>query len=87
LVADLKITENYTLKTGNHTLTSPNYDIAYFQNSISKQLPEATIGKVAITENDTKAWSDALAFWQQSWFMWLCIGVAASVILYFSSVC
>ncbi len=85
LVADLKTTEKYALKTGNETLTSPNYDIAYFQNNISKNLPEATIETLTISESDRKTDSNKFSFWQQSWFMWLCIGLAAAGILYFSS--
>jgi Protein of unknown function (DUF3999) len=85
LIADLKTTEKYTFKTGNETLSSPNYDIAYFQNNISKNLPEATIETLTISESDRKIDSNQFSFWQQSWFMWLCIGLAAAVILYFSS--
>lgn len=85
LVADLKTTEKYTLKTGNETLTSPNYDIAYFQNNISKNLPEATIEIPKVDKNEDKTESNQTAFWQQSWFMWLCIGLAAAAILYFSA--
>ena len=83
LVADLKINENYTLKTGNEELKMPNYDLAFFKNNISKQLPEAAILEVKTIATISE--KKEISFWQNPWFMWLCITIGGSIIFYFSS--
>ena len=82
-VADLKSTENYTITTGKPFLIPPNYDLAYFKESISDALPEAQITSIEYQKlentSDTKT-----SFWQQPWFMWLCITAGGLMILFFS---
>lgn len=43
IITDLKVNENYTIKTGNTQLTKPMYDIENFKNNISNNLPITTI--------------------------------------------
>jgi hypothetical protein len=85
LVSDFKAAENYTLKTGNDSLTAPNYDISFFKNSISMQLPEANIAEIKTILNVSETPNKDISFWQNSWFLWLCISIAGMVIAYFST--
>ncbi len=85
LVAELKTSNKYSLKTGNNTLNSPNYDIAFFKNNIPTILPEASISEVKFIENKPELSQNRNSFWQKPWFLWLCIGIAGAIIFYFSS--
>lgn len=82
LIADLKVGEKYTLKTGNNTLQAPQYDLSYFESSIANDLPLATFSK--ITSLAKPVVSIESYFWQRPWFLWVCIGIGGLVILYFS---
>jgi hypothetical protein len=84
VIADLKSNENYVIKTGNPNLMAPVYDISSFKNSISSNLPVAEILDVQ-TPKSTIEVTTKKEFWQESWFMWVCICVAAIAILYFTS--
>ena len=84
VIADLKANEKYTIQTGNPNLHSPEYDLENFKNSINSNLPEAKIydiKHISAKENRTKDQS----FWQQSWFMWLCIGLGGLAIAFFTT--
>lgn len=84
VIADLEANEKYTIQTGNPKLHSPEYDLENFKNSIGNNLPEAKIYDIkhlSTKENLTKDKS----FWQQSWFMCLCIGLGGLAILYFTT--
>ena len=83
-IADLKTTENYTIKTGYPNRMSPNYDLAYFKESISDALPETQIISIELQKQDKTADAQA-SFWQHPWFMWLCIVIAGLMILFFST--
>ena len=62
---------------------SPNYDLAYFKETISDSLPEAQITSIEHHKQGTT--TDAKAsFWQQPWFMWLCISIGGLMIMFFS---
>jgi hypothetical protein len=83
IVADLKSDETYTVKTGNTRLQKPQYDLANFENKIPDQLLETTIYDVKqINPHENKITEKQ--FWQQPWFMWLCIAIGGVVIVYFS---
>ncbi len=84
VIADLKTNENYTVKTGNPDLMAPVYDISNFKNSISSNLPIAEILDIQTPKIATEVVAKK-EFWQESWFMWVCICVAAIAILYFTS--
>jgi hypothetical protein len=84
VIADLKANEKYTIQTCNPKLHSPEYDLENFKNKMSNNLPEAKIYDIkhlSTKENQTKDKS----FWQQSWFMWLCIGLGGLAIAFFTT--
>jgi len=79
-IADLKAEENYTISVGDKKLKKPNYDIAYFKNKVSEELPTLTINN--INHKSKVVLKKELSFWQKPWFMWLCIGLATLFIGY-----
>ena len=84
IIADLKANENYNIQTGNPELNRPEYDLENFKNNINTDLPEATIHDIqhlTAKKNEIKTQS----FWQQAWFMWLCIGLGGIAIVFFSA--
>lgn len=83
LVASLSRNGAYKITAGNDKLDVPDYDISDVTNTTKKLLPIAEIHSIVYeqTENPTKP---SLSFWQQAWFMWSCIGVAALMIGYFA---
>ena len=82
-IAELKSKENYTIKTGFPNLITPSYDLAYFKETISDSLPETQIISIEHQEQN-KATDNPMSFWQQPWFMWLCIIIAGLMLLFFS---
>lgn len=84
VIADLKANEKYTVQTGNPKLTAPEYDLENFKDSMDNNLPEVKIYDIkhAVSQKEN---GQEKSFWQQSWFMWLCIALAGMVILYFTS--
>ncbi len=82
-VADLQAQTPYTISTGSPNLTSPNYDLAYFKETISDALPEAHITEIE-HQKDVEITEKDASLWQKPWFMWLCIGIVGLAILFFS---
>lgn len=84
VVAALKTNEKYSIVTGDKKLKAPQYDITSFKNSISNTLPKARIAQITqSTKTEKKV--KTTSFWQQPWFMWLCIIIAGLIILYFTT--
>ncbi len=83
LVAELNPNEEYTVVTGNAKLVAPSYDLVYFENEMKNVTAEIKMSDVQ-RENTTKKPAAEKSFWQQPWFMWLCIVVGGITILYFS---
>jgi hypothetical protein len=83
VIADLKANEKYTITTGNPNLNSPEYDLENFKNNTNSNLPEAKIYDIK-QQNAEKTSLKKQSFWQQSWFMWLCISLGGIAILYFT---
>lgn len=83
VVAELKSGENYTLQTGNPNAVDPNYDLKYFADTLSTEIPETKITNIRY-ETTIKASAQKTSVWQQPWFMWLCIVIAGITLLYFS---
>ena len=82
LIADLKATEEYTIVVDDK-LSSPQYDLSYFDNSTNIKMPEISINylkKTDVKAQETKQES----FLKSPLFMWICIGLALIVIAYFS---
>ncbi|MEO8761484.1 MAG: hypothetical protein ABI388_08840 [Bacteroidia bacterium] len=85
LVADLKTTEKYKLVMGDKNLQAPQYDLDYFKDKIPKQLPVVHLGIIEPIKTTSKiANTETASFWQQKWFMWLCISLGALIIFLFS---
>ena len=83
-VADLKPGENYTVETGNRKLDFPDYDLSGLDINVHS-LPAAYIGKLQPVTRPTAKAKSAASLWQQPWFLWLCIGVGAVAIAYFTT--
>jgi len=83
LLAELNPDEEYTVVTGDEKLFAPSYDLAHFENEIKNVAGEIKMTNAEQETNDKKV-SEQPSFWQQPWFMWLCIIVAGITILYFS---
>lgn len=85
MIADLEANESYTLKTNCLTLMAPIYDIENFRNQDFSTFPTASFSKVKQMEGIVVTQNDVKMFWQEKWFLWLCIGIAGLTIVYFSS--
>jgi len=83
VIADLRANEKYTILTENPKLQSPEYDLENFKNSINNNLPEAKIYDIKQISSKEKTLKNK-SFWQQSWFMWLCISLGGIVIAFFT---
>nr|WP_315157798.1 hypothetical protein [uncultured Flavobacterium sp.] len=83
IIADLNADENYIIKTGNPNLTAPQYDLSNFKNNISDNLPETAVYEIKKTAN--VAAISKKSFWQQAWFMWMCIIVGGIAVLFFTA--
>jgi hypothetical protein len=84
LIADLTANENYIIKTGNKNLTQPEYDLSNFKNNISGILPQTSIYDVHQTAQ-AKIEAQKRAFWEEPWFMWICIAAGGITILLFTA--
>ncbi len=82
VVADLKAHENYSLIAGNSNWAAPQYDLAYFKETLADTLPETSVASIAQAQEMTATPKSNLG--QKSWFMWICIIVGGLAILYFS---
>ncbi|MEO7975643.1 hypothetical protein [Flavobacterium sp.] len=84
IIADLNANEKYSIKTGNKNLTEPDYDLSDFKNNISEILPQTYIYNMKRNQIP-KNQIDNKSFWQQGWFMWLCIVLGGITILFFTA--
>jgi len=85
IAADLKANETYTLKAGNKKLDAPDYDLSRANPKMYQNLPEARLTPITyVTSEVGIAETNPKSFWQQSWFMWLCISVGGLMIAYFT---
>lgn len=84
IIADLNANEKYSIKTGNKNGSEPDYDLSDFKNNISETLPQTYIYN--IQQNSTaKNQIENKSFWQQGWFMWVCILFGGITILFFTA--
>ena len=65
-------------------MNRPQYDLENFKNNISTNLPEAQITETKQIKNNPEITANK-TFWQQSWFMWLCISIGGIAIVYFAT--
>ena len=83
VVADLKADENFTIATGNENTIAPNYDLESFKSAIKDDLPKAKIIDIVLPQFDAAKFQEK-AFYEQPWFMWICICFGGAAVLYFS---
>lgn len=81
LVAALKANQSYSLTAGNPKLEFPEYDISDVTNTKKTLLPIVEIDGISYNETE-KLVKKTPSFWQQGWFMWSSIGIAALMIVY-----
>ncbi|MFZ0595599.1 MAG: hypothetical protein WAM46_01340, partial [Flavobacterium sp.] len=84
IVTDLNSNESYILKTGNKNLTEPEYDLSNFKNKIAAILPQTYVYDIEQRTNE-KSQVKNKSFWQQPWFMWICIILGGITILFFTA--
>jgi len=86
LVADFKNGETYTLKVGDKNLNTPRYDIEFFKNKISQYLPTLEVSDLKPIPSlvATSIVPVSKPFWQEAWFLWICIALASFVLFLFS---
>ncbi len=84
VIAALKKNENYSIKTGNKIAKAPEYDLSFFKNNISKDLPSVEIENIVARETPQDV-AEKESLWQKPWFMWSCIIITGLVILFFMS--
>lgn len=86
LVADFKKGEQYTLMAGDKKLHAPVYDIENFKDKISQFVPTLQVSDLKIIPVNTIEPIKPVNknFWEQPWFMWLCIALASFLLFIFS---
>ncbi|WP_055447302.1 hypothetical protein [Lacinutrix mariniflava] len=84
VISSLKANEKYTVQTGRKTMDAPEYDLSFFKHNISENLPRLEISNV-LKEEVKQTVAKEQSFWQQPWFMWVCIVLTGLIIIYFSS--
>ena len=82
-ISELKINQNYTIKTGNSKSLKPEYDLQNFIEKIPNSIPEAQIIEIKQQNPEFKTEKNK-QFWQQSWFLWFCIVIVALAISFFT---
>lgn len=82
LISELKASEKYTIVVDS-TLSTPQYDLSYLDDTIQAPLPETQITNLEKYNAKNKENTED-SFWKTPLFMWICIGFALVVIAYFS---
>jgi|GEM_PF-334492 len=87
LVCDLDSKNKYVLKCGNVKLNFPEYDLVNFVSTIPQLMPEASVEKLKEIPDSKKSETQAVkekTFFERKEFLWLCLGLGAVVVLFFS---
>jgi len=82
LISDLKAAEKYAIIVDS-TLSSPQYDLSYFDYNAQIQLPETSITGLKKSNLKSQEMTQD-SFFKSPAFMWICIGLTLIVIAYFS---
>jgi hypothetical protein len=85
LIAELNTNQKYAIYVGDKSLNAPIYDIENFNELDNKALPEIKIQSIQNLTIATKTLDKTKAFYEQSWFMWTCIGIGILVLALFSA--
>lgn len=81
LVANLKDGTEYSLSFGDNKKDRPRYDIDYFKNSISDDVPVIGMKEITKIDVEKKKLED---FFQQKTWIWLGLGIAGIVMVFIS---
>lgn len=85
VVCDFKANQSYTLKCGDDKLKSPEYDLINFVSQIPQLLPEAKLDAMKdIVQTKEVIAEKEKAFYETKLFLWVCLGLGAIVIFFFS---
>lgn len=85
LIADLNKGTRYFLKGGDSTLNVPEYDLINFVNDVPQLMPRASLGKLTpIAPVTVPVIASSKPFYEEPWFMWVCIGAGALILMIFS---
>lgn len=84
LVADLKSNEKYNIVAGDKKLKKPSYDLVHFTDDIAYNLPLLKIENENVITQEKTSVQKEKSFYEEAWFMWVCIGVVAVIILFFT---
>ncbi len=84
LLAELNANQNYAIYCGDKNLNAPIYDIESLHELNNKPLKEVRVQTIQNLINPTKAIIKTKAFYEQTWFMWACIGVGVLALALFS---
>jgi len=82
-IAELQAGQTYSIETGNQKLGMPDYDIASISTVDPDILPEVSIANIKTTLPKL-AKEKTVSFWQQKWFLWLCIALGGMAIAFFT---
>lgn len=86
LIADFDSKMNYTLKCGADTIKIPEYDLINFVTDVPQLMPKAYLQKLKPIANAPTANTEPqTAFYEQNWFLWVCLGIGALVLILFSN--
>ncbi len=80
LIANLKKANNYKIIVDS-TLTKPSYDLGNFISSTTKNIAETSITSFSKNKSKTVLPKNT-PFWQTTIFMWICIVLSGSFIIY-----
>jgi hypothetical protein len=83
LIAAIDSMQPYSISSGDVKLTMPSYDIVNFRDKIQTLSPLLSVSKLEFIKQDNLIFSKS-HFYQQKWFMWLCLGLGVVTILFIS---
>lgn len=78
-IANLNKGGLYTINAGDHLLTKPKYDIAFFKNKLTENTPVLFVKNISYISKEKSLKKEA-SFWQKKWFIWLIIGFAIIIV-------
>lgn len=84
IITTLNKSEKYSIKTGSKTTKAPEYDLSFFRNNISENLPNVEIKEI-VKQETPQDLVNKESLWQKPWFMWSCIIITGIVVLFFIS--
>ncbi|MFY8190732.1 MAG: hypothetical protein ACOVK9_07180, partial [Bacteroidia bacterium] len=82
--AYLKEGELYLLKSGNAALNKPQYDLGSFAKLIQDSVARSLQYSLVSTTTETQIAVKEVPFYEQKYFLWICIFVGAITLFFFS---